>query len=64
MLTYRQQQLSNAQEQVKIARATLETATTKKAKREAAEVLEFWTNKTAFLSNLRYPAFDDERQQA
>ena len=31
------------------------------ARRDAAENLEFWTNKTAFLSNIYRGAFWDER---
>lgn len=48
---YRLTQLDNAYWQQKQARSRFETAKTKKARREAAEDLEFWGSKVAFLSN-------------
>lgn len=50
---YRNEQLTAARNEVTNARSAYETAKTKKARRDAAEALEFWTNKTAFLSNVK-----------
>lgn len=46
----REQQLTEARGAVCASRYAYNNATTAKARREAAEALEFWTNKTAFLS--------------
>lgn len=51
--TCRAEQLEAATKEADAARFAYETARTKKAKREAAEDLEFWTNKTAFLTHAR-----------
>lgn len=48
---YRMANLAVAEKETIAARERYSTATTKKARREAAEDLEFWSNKTAFLSN-------------
>ncbi len=43
-------ELTNARQEVAKARQAWNQANTRKATREAAEVLEFWTNKVAFLA--------------
>lgn len=48
---YRMTQLDNAYWQQREARARFDNAKTKSARREAAEDLEFWGSKVAFLSN-------------
>lgn len=48
--TYRTQALAEATREAAAARARWEAAKPGKAKRTAAEELEFWTNKKAFLS--------------
>ena len=47
------QQLAEASAAVDAARHAYETARTQKARRDAAEDLEFWTNKRAFLGTVR-----------
>ena len=47
------QQLAEASAAVDAARLAYETARTQKAHRDAAEDLEFWTNKRAFLTTVR-----------
>lgn len=51
--TYKADELEKARAESARARARYEAATTKKAKREAAENLEFWTNMTAFMTNVK-----------
>jgi hypothetical protein len=50
---YRTEQLTEATAKVAEARHAYEIARTAKARREAAEDLEFWSNRTAFLSHAR-----------
>lgn len=45
--------LTEALRNAKTARAAFESARTLKSRREAAEDLEFWTNRTAFLTNAK-----------
>ena len=52
-LTYRQTELANARAKSAEARAAYAAATTKRAKRDAAEAIEFWGNKAAFLANVK-----------
>lgn len=47
--TYRTEKLAEAEASYQVARAAWEGATTKKARREVAETLEFWGNKVAYL---------------
>lgn len=62
MKTYRQQQLENAQTELNKARGIWNNPkSSKKAKRGAAEDIEFWSNKTAFLTNVKFGVFEDER---
>jgi hypothetical protein len=51
--TYRNEELAKARTEEKAARDRYQTAKTTKARRQAAEELEFWSNKTAFLANVR-----------
>lgn len=60
-MTYRKEQLEIAEEKVAWWRSCYNTAKSTRARRDAAENLEFWTNKTAFLSNIYRGAFWDER---
>ena len=48
-------------EDLTAARARYNAAKTQKARRNAAEDIEFWSNKTAFFSNIYHGAFEDER---
>lgn len=50
---YRTAQLAKAEKESREARQRYETAITKKARRAAAEDLEFWSNKSAFLFHAR-----------
>jgi hypothetical protein len=59
--SYRQTELARARTEQAAARCRYDMAVTRKAKREAASDIEFWGNKAAFLSNIRFGAFDDER---
>lgn len=59
--TYRQTELENANKELAAARIRMSTAKTNKARREAAEDIEFWSSKTAFFSNIHQGAFQDER---
>lgn len=51
--TYRTQELEHARKEADAARAHYEIAKTAGEKRARAEDLEFWTNKTAFLSHAK-----------
>ena len=46
-------QIAEATAAVDAARQAFETASTQKARRDAAEDLEFWTSKRAFLTAVR-----------
>lgn len=50
---YRDSELANATSEWMQARARREAATTRKAKTEADEAIEFWSNKMAFLQKAR-----------
>lgn len=50
---YKAEQLWNAQAESRSARERYNTARTKTARRAAAEDLEFWSNKVAFLSSAK-----------
>jgi hypothetical protein len=50
---YRQEQLETARRESAAARDRYNTAKTKGAKRDAAEDLEFWSNKVAFLTHAK-----------
>lgn len=60
-MTYRETQLKIAEAELTAARARYNAAKTQKARRNAAEDIEFWSNKTAFFSNIYHGAFEDER---
>lgn len=60
-MTYREQQLQIAEDKVNWWRSCYKHAKSQRARRDAAENLEFWTNKTAFLTNIHHGAFWDER---
>lgn len=49
----RTEQLTEARSNQTAARLAFETAATKTARRNAAEQLEFWGNKVAFLANTK-----------
>lgn len=53
MTTNRTEQITEAQAEVDKARHDFETARTSKARLEAAERLDFWTSKTAYLTHAR-----------
>lgn len=48
---YRLTQLASAEGKLIAARQRFDSARTKKSRREAAEDIEFWGNKAAFLNN-------------
>jgi hypothetical protein len=47
---YRQTELAKAREEMAKATARVATAKTQKARREAREDVEFWSNKVAYLA--------------
>lgn len=61
MNTYREQQLQYAQSKLNAARAALAAAKTNIARRDANEEIEFWSNKTAFFTNVAHGQFPDEK---
>lgn len=52
MTSTQQAQLTEATTETRNARHAYETATTLKARRAAAEDIEFWSNKSAFLGSV------------
>ncbi len=60
-MTYREAQIKNAETKISEARKALETATGKITRRDLMEEIEFWSNKLAFLTNLKYGLFADEK---
>lgn len=50
---YRANELAAAEQARNAARLAYDTAKTKAAKRQAAESLEFWGNKVAFLEHVK-----------
>lgn len=57
MNTTQQAQLNEAITETQNARQAHEAAKTQKARRAAAEDIEFWSNKSAFLSNVKTAPF-------
>lgn len=63
-MTYRQTQLAKAETELSAARTAYASARSKKARLEADENIQFWSNKVAFLSSVHYGAFEDEKEIA
>ena len=59
--TYRQQQIEIATTGRKEALEALAAAKTNRQRRDARDLIEFWGNKLAFLTNLKCGLFGDEK---
>lgn len=51
--TYRAEKLEEARRELSTAREALATAATTRARRDAAEDVEFWGNRAAYLEHVR-----------